>query len=59
MDGRIERTETEMAVYTLLERLGIEYFQIDHMPADTMDVCDSINSSLGTLIIVNRQTFTF
>lgn len=64
MDGRIERTETEMAVYTLLERLGIEYFQIDHMPADTMDVCDSINSSLGTLIcknlfLCNRQQTDF
>ena len=33
-DGREEK---EMRVYDLLDRLGIEYFRVDHAPAMTMD----------------------
>ena len=43
-DGREEK---EMRVYDLLDRLGIEYFRVDHAPAMTMDACEEIDAALG------------
>lgn len=60
-DGREEK---EMRVYDLLDRLGIEYFRVDHAPAMTMDACEEIDEALGisvckNLFLCNRQKTLF
>ena len=60
-DGREEK---EMRVYDLLDRLGIEYFRVDHAPAMTMDACEEIDDALGisvckNLFLCNRQKTLF
>lgn len=60
-DGREEK---EMRVYDLLDRLGIEYFRVDHAPAMTMDACEKIDDALGisvckNLFLCNRQKTLF
>ncbi len=59
--GRLER---EIAVYDLLDELGIEYERTDHDPVDTMEACNEIDAVLGTLIcknlfLCNRQKTDF
>ncbi len=58
------REQREIAVYDLLDRLGIEYERTDHAPVDTMEACNDIDAVLGTLIcknlfLCNRQKTDF
>lgn len=59
--GRLER---EVAVYDLLDKLGIEYERTDHEEANTMEACEAIDRVLGTamcknLFLCNRQKTDF
>ena len=59
--GRLER---EIAVYDLLDKLGMEYERTDHEPANNMEVCQEIDRVLDTLIcknlfLCNRQQTQF
>ena len=59
--GRLER---EIAVYDLLDRLGIAYERTDHAAADTMEDCYAIDRVLETVIcknlfLCNRQETAF
>lgn len=59
--GRLER---EIAVYDLLDSLGIEYGRTDHEPAGNMEACNDIDSILNVLIcknlfLCNRQRTSF
>ncbi|MBR6664861.1 MAG: prolyl-tRNA synthetase associated domain-containing protein [Lachnospiraceae bacterium] len=59
--GRLER---EVAVYDLLDELGIEYMRVDHEEANTMEACEAIDGALGTamcknLFLCNRQKTDF
>lgn len=59
--GRLER---EIAVYDLLDELGIAYERTDHEPAGNMEACNEIDRVLGTLIcknlfLCNRQKTCF
>ena len=59
--GRLER---EVAVYDLLDKLGIEYERTDHEEANTMEACEEIDRVLGTamcknLFLCNRQKTSF
>ncbi len=58
------RQQREIAVYDLLDQLGIEYERTDHDPVDTMEACNEIDAVLGTLIcknlfLCNRQKTEF
>ena len=60
-EGRLAK---EIAVYDLLDRLGVEYWRLDHEPAFTMEVCEQIDKALGALIcknlfLCNRQKTQF
>ncbi|MCI7736718.1 MAG: prolyl-tRNA synthetase associated domain-containing protein [Clostridiales bacterium] len=59
--GRLER---EIAVYDLLDRLGIAYERTDHAAADTMEDCYAIDRVLETVIcknlfLCNRQRTSY
>lgn len=49
-DGRERK---EMRVYDLLDKLGIEYYRVDHERADTMAVCAAIDEILKAAICKN------
>ena len=58
------RTDVEMAVYDLLDKLSIEYLRTDHEPAFTMEACEEIDKVLHVLIcknlfLCNRQKTQF
>lgn len=58
------RTEKENAVYALLEKLNIPFEGLDHDRADTMEVCEQIETKLGAeicknLFLCNRQQTVF
>ncbi|MBP3352383.1 MAG: prolyl-tRNA synthetase associated domain-containing protein [Lachnospiraceae bacterium] len=58
------RQEREVAVYDLLDRLGIEYIRVDHEEAKTMEACEEVDCALGTamcknLFLCNRQKTDF
>lgn len=58
------RSETETAVYRLLEHENIEFDRIDHDAADTMEICAGIEKDLGApicknLFLCNRQQTDF
>lgn len=58
------RLEKEIRVYDLLDSLNIEYYRIDHLPANTMEVCKGIDEVLGAticknLFLCNRQKTKF
>ncbi|MBQ7918501.1 MAG: prolyl-tRNA synthetase associated domain-containing protein [Lachnospiraceae bacterium] len=60
-EGRLER---EIAVYDLLDSLGISYQRIDHEEANTMEACAEIDKVLDALIcknlfLCNRQKTQF
>ena len=60
-DGRLER---EIAVYDLLDSLGIEYDRTDHEEANNMEACLEIDWILDTIIcknlfLCNRQETQF
>ncbi len=47
------RRERELAVYELLERLGIDFERIDHYEANTMEMCKAIDELLNAVICKN------
>lgn len=58
------RQEREVAVYDLLDELGIEYVRVDHEEANTMEACKEVDRVLGTamcknLFLCNRQKTNF
>lgn len=58
------RSETEMATFALLDRLGISYQRVEHPAADTMEACAAISDVLGSricknLFLCNRQKTDF
>ncbi|MBQ4069406.1 MAG: prolyl-tRNA synthetase associated domain-containing protein [Lachnospiraceae bacterium] len=62
--GSEMRQEKELAVYSLLEKLGIEYTRVDHEAANTMEACQEIDKQLGVfmcknLFLCNRQKTEF
>ena len=59
--GRLER---EVAVYDLLDRLGVPYQRIDHEETNTMEACHEVDRVLGVticknLFLCNRQNTAF
>ena len=63
-DSLTGRLDKEIRVYDLLDSLNLEYFRIDHAPADTMEVCEEIDRVLGAticknLFLCNRQKTQF
>ncbi len=66
--GRPENTEgrqqREIAVYDLLDSLGIQYWRTDHERTDTMEACNEIDRILEVVIcknlfLCNRQQTKF
>ena len=60
-DGRLAK---EVRVYDLLDSLNIDYQQVDHDAAMTMEACAAIDQVLGTamcknLLLCNRQCSQF
>ena len=58
------RQEREIRAYNYLDSLNIEYERVDHEPAETMEQCEEIDASLGTvmcknLFLCNRQHTAF
>lgn len=61
VEGREER---EIRVYDLLDELGIEYVQVDHERAETMEACKAVDEALNVvmcknLFLCNRQKTNF
>lgn len=59
-----DRAEKEMAVYDLLDRLGISYVRLDHDEAGHVEFCDEVGKILGVeicknLFLCNRQKTDF
>lgn len=59
-----ERTELEKNTYDYLDKLGIEYFRVDHDAAATIADCELVDVELGTkmcknLFLCNSQKTTF
>ena len=60
-EGRLSK---EIKVYDFLDKLGIEYYRVDHNEADTMEKCEKIEKELNTVIcknlfLCNRQMTKF
>jgi len=58
------REEKEILCYDFLDSLNIEYTQIDHEPAMTMEACEEIDKKLNirickNLFLCNRQETAF
>ena len=58
------RLPKEQRVYELLDRLGIEYMQVDHEAAMTMEACVAVDEALEAtmcknLLLCNRQCTDF
>lgn len=59
------RRKRELAVYELLDRLGICFQRIDHAQANTMEACREVEEALGgavvckNLFLCNRQRTEF
>ena len=49
-EGRLSK---EIKVYDFLDKLGIEYYRVDHNEADTMEKCEKIEKELNTVICKN------
>lgn len=59
-----ERIEKEMLTYALLERLGIDFYRVDHESAATIEACLEVEKVLGceickNLLLCNRQCTDF
>ena len=59
-DDTADREQRETACYELLDRLGVEYFRVDHDPADTIEACLEVEKAIGVgifknLFLCNRQ----
>ena len=62
-EGRLDK---EIRTYDFLDELGIEYYRLDHEPADSEHpgVCEEVEASLGAkicknLFLANRQRTKF
>lgn len=60
-EGRLQK---EIRVYDLLDRLGIDYYRIDHEELPTMEACAEAERALGAqicknLLLCNRQKTNF
>ena len=60
-EGRLDK---EIRCYDLLDSLGIEFWRVDHAPADNMEVCAQIDETLEAticknLFLCNRQKTVF
>ena len=58
------RLEKETRCYDFLDNLNIQYHRIDHEAADTMEICEEIDKTLGAVIcknlfLCNRQQTSF
>ena len=58
------RIDKEERCYDLLDRLGVEYFRVDHEHADTIEACEEVEELLGcrickNLFLTNRQQTAF
>lgn len=61
MTGRLPK---EVRVYQMLDKLGIEYYRVDHEATDTMEACVGIDRILEiyickNLFLCNRQKTEF
>ncbi len=61
INGRLSK---EIRCYDFLDKLNIEYQRVDHKAADTMEICEEIDKTLGTVIcknlfLCNRQQTLF
>lgn len=61
---RERRLDKEVRCYDLLDSLGVEYWRVDHEPAETMELCREVDKSLGVtmcknLFLCNRQQTDF
>lgn len=61
MESRLPK---EIRSYDILDQLGIEYIQVDHEPAASVDACRHIRQALGVdvcknLFLCNRQKTKF
>lgn len=61
MSGRLDK---EIRVYDFLDRLGVDFYRVDHEPAMTMEACVDIDKVMGTsmcknLLLCNRQQTQF
>lgn len=61
-----DRSEREKRAYEFLDRLGVEFYRIDHFdtPATTMEVCAEVDAALRVricknLFLCNRQKTDF
>ena len=59
-----ERIPQELAIYDRLEELSIPNVRVDHDPADTIEVCEQVETVLGAkicknLFLCNRQQTEF
>ena len=59
-----ERLPKEVRVYDLLDQLNISYHRIDHEEANTMEICQALEVTLGAeicknLLLCNRQCTDF
>jgi Ala-tRNA(Pro) deacylase len=59
-----ERIPKETRCYDFLDRLGVEYFRVDHEHADTIPDCELVEGLLGckickNLFLTNRQQTAF
>ena len=58
------RLDKEIKCYDFLDNLKVEYQMVDHEAADTMEICEEIDKTLGAMIcknlfLCNRQQTAF
>ncbi len=58
------RLAEEMNCYDFLDQIGVEYYRIDHEPAENMELCRRIDETMGAqmcknLFLCNRQMTDF
>ena len=61
LTGRLNK---EVKCYDFLDDLNIQYQRVDHDAADTMEICEEIDKTLGAVIcknlfLCNRQQTSF
>ena len=61
---RERRLDKEVRCYDLLDSLEVEYWRVDHEPAETMELCREVDKKLGVtmcknLFLTNRQQTDF
>ena len=63
-ENTADRLPKEVRVYELLDQLNISYDRIDHEEANTMEICQALEATLGAeicknLLLCNRQCTDF